>query len=277
MSAITSLDKETFKNLIKNSHTWTEVMIYFRDNHGYTNIKSGKTAKKRCIKENISFSHFNNGNPKIELAKTNKPYHTKTLKKQLYKDGLLTEMCSKCGLGSMWHGKPIVLQLEHIDGDHYNNEISNLTILCPNCHSQTPTWCGRSANNVVCACLGCKKRIKKGTTRCKKCTVLKKHKENNTEPKEDDLVSEPEFGQYNCIDCNESITERSTRCQSCASKKFNVRKVPDRPSLEQLIKDYKELKSMVAVGKKYGVSDNAVNKWLKGYNIQEHIRDLAKN
>lgn len=47
--------------------------------------------------------------------------------------------CNGCGL-SEWRGKEIVLQVEHIDGDSFNNVLDNLELLCPNCHSQTPTW-----------------------------------------------------------------------------------------------------------------------------------------
>ena len=47
--------------------------------------------------------------------------------------------CNGCGL-SEWRGNKLVLQVEHIDGDKMNNELSNLELLCPNCHSQTPTW-----------------------------------------------------------------------------------------------------------------------------------------
>ncbi len=186
MSAITSLDKQTFENLIKNSKTWTEVMIYFRDNHGYTNIKSGKTAKKRCIKENISFSHIDKNTKNTSLINVNitvspnpdtkKPYCPKKLKEKLFKEGLLKEICSECGLGPMWEGAPIVLQLEHIDGDHYNNEITNLTILCPNCHSQTPTWCGKSVDTKKYNCINCKTKISGNSDRCRSCSALNRHK-----------------------------------------------------------------------------------------------------
>lgn len=51
------------------------------------------------------------------------------------------EMCKN----ETWNGKPITLELEHIDGDKKNNIKENLKLLCPNCHSQTPTWRRRKA------------------------------------------------------------------------------------------------------------------------------------
>ena len=51
--------------------------------------------------------------------------------------------CSKCGL-SEWLGKPLPLELEHIDGNNQNNSRENLEGLCPNCHSLTETWRGRN-------------------------------------------------------------------------------------------------------------------------------------
>jgi len=51
--------------------------------------------------------------------------------------------CEECGI-SEWNDKPLTLEVDHIDGDGSNNELTNLKILCPNCHSQTPTWRGRN-------------------------------------------------------------------------------------------------------------------------------------
>jgi len=53
--------------------------------------------------------------------------------------------CWECGLSEWLKGK-LVLELDHIDGDNKNNEISNLRFLCPNCHSQTKTYRGKHIN-----------------------------------------------------------------------------------------------------------------------------------
>jgi hypothetical protein len=54
--------------------------------------------------------------------------------------------CWLCGI-TEWNGKSIVLELEHVDGNSENNEIGNLSILCPNCHSQTPTYKAKNKGN----------------------------------------------------------------------------------------------------------------------------------
>lgn len=51
--------------------------------------------------------------------------------------------CSICGNTGEWNSKKLVLQLDHINGIHNDNRIENLRLLCPNCHSQTDTFCGK--------------------------------------------------------------------------------------------------------------------------------------
>lgn len=58
----------------------------------------------------------------------------------------IIKSCSNCGL-SEWMGKPITLEIEHIDGNFYNNFEPNLTLLCPNCHSQTDTYKAKNKGN----------------------------------------------------------------------------------------------------------------------------------
>lgn len=68
---------------------------------------------------------------------------SKIVKKFVLDNGLLDNVCSWCGQGPEWQGKPLTLELDHIDENHENNDLSNLRILCPNCHTQTPTYRGK--------------------------------------------------------------------------------------------------------------------------------------
>ena len=64
------------------------------------------------------------------------------------KDYLLLDdpRCSECEIRE-WRGKPISLECDHIDGDGSNNILTNARLLCPNCHSQTPTFRAKNAKN----------------------------------------------------------------------------------------------------------------------------------
>ena len=66
------------------------------------------------------------------------------LKRRLLAEGIFERRCCWCRRRT-WRGRPILLELDHIDGDHLNNELTNLRLLCPNCHAQTPTYKGRNA------------------------------------------------------------------------------------------------------------------------------------
>lgn len=64
-----------------------------------------------------------------------------SLKARVIDAGLLKNECDECGLQPEWQGKKLVLHLEHTNGDHQDNRLENLRLLCPNCHSQTDTYC----------------------------------------------------------------------------------------------------------------------------------------
>lgn len=70
-------------------------------------------------------------------------FQTFKLKNRLLKEGILINKCAVCGISS-WNKKPLNLELDHVDGRRMNHELSNLRLLCPNCHSQTDNY--RSKN-----------------------------------------------------------------------------------------------------------------------------------
>lgn len=200
-----------------------------------------KTVKNKLELYKIDYSHFNgnvlrsrSGENKYKDA-SNYLYKGSTittfkLKEKLIRDGLKENKCECCGI-DMWNNKPIVLQLHHIDGDHTNNELENLQLLCPNCHSQTDSYCG---------------------------AALKKKR-------------------YYCQRCGEEIGNKSTYCMRCNG--FNHRKV-ERPSKEELINDLKELRVILKIASKYNVSDKAIYKWCKSYDMpdkKDKLLEFADN
>lgn len=70
-------------------------------------------------------------------------YQTNKLRKRLIKEGIKEDKCESCGV-SEWQGQKLNLELDHIDGNKYNHVLSNLRIICPNCHSLTSTFRGRN-------------------------------------------------------------------------------------------------------------------------------------
>jgi hypothetical protein len=63
--------------------------------------------------------------------------------------GLYPYVCSECGQLPEWNGKPLVLQVDHINGDPTDNRPENLRFLCPNCHTQTDTFAGRKCGRAM--------------------------------------------------------------------------------------------------------------------------------
>ncbi|MFJ3716847.1 HNH endonuclease signature motif containing protein [Streptomyces sp. NPDC090057] len=64
------------------------------------------------------------------------------LRRAMLAEGL-EERCSLCGVGAVWLGEPLPLEVDHIDGNWRDNRLRNLRFLCPNCHSTTDTYRGR--------------------------------------------------------------------------------------------------------------------------------------
>ena len=70
-------------------------------------------------------------------------YQSNKLRKRLFSEKIKDERCELCGL-TEWLGKKLSLEVDHKDGNRYNHSLSNLQILCPNCHSQTNTYRGKN-------------------------------------------------------------------------------------------------------------------------------------
>ncbi len=95
--------------------------------------KTNKFCDNTCQQEWI---WRNETIPKIEAGECT--HNSRALKPYLIEK--FGENCFECGIGPTWNDKPLVLQLDHIDGDSDNNYPKNLRLLCPNCHSQTENF-----------------------------------------------------------------------------------------------------------------------------------------
>ncbi len=71
-------------------------------------------------------------------------YQTNKLKCRLLNAGIFKNVCAECNQGPEWNGKPLVLQLDHVNGISTDHRLENLRILCPHCHSQTETFTGKN-------------------------------------------------------------------------------------------------------------------------------------
>jgi len=91
----------------------------------------------------------------------------------LIKENILEYKCFICNINE-WVNKTLILHLDHINGNNTDNRIENLRLLCPNCHSQTDTYCGKNIakNKLIIKnkCLECGVQLNELSSKiCKKC------------------------------------------------------------------------------------------------------------
>ncbi len=145
-----SYTKEQLESLCQDSYSYSDVLRKL----GIQPIGSNfVTIKKYIEKYEIDISHFTHRGwrknkqgedvaivPLEEICKENTHFQCNQLKKRLIAANIFKNECACCGLTNEWQGKPITLELHHKNGNHFDNRIENLQILCPNCHSQTDTF-----------------------------------------------------------------------------------------------------------------------------------------
>lgn len=229
------------------------------------------TAKKRIKILELNTDHFTRQGhlkgkthnwakkiPLIEILVKDSKYGcgTDKLKKRLIKEGYFEYKCYECGL-TEWRGLPISLELEHRNGDRFDNRIENLTLLCPNCHAQTETYRGKNIKKEKQEekhCSKCGKKISKYGNKSGLCVCCVKQTKINNIKECKDIKK--------CSDCGDIITKRSKTglCLKCSHKlQYKVKNRPSKEELEELLK----INSYCAIGRMFGVSDNAIRKWLK--------------
>jgi len=82
--------------------------------------------------------------PLIDILQGKHPdYQTFKLKNRLLKEKIKENKCEICNIDS-WNNRSLTMQLDHIDGNSHNHRLENLRMICPNCHAQTETWCGKN-------------------------------------------------------------------------------------------------------------------------------------
>lgn len=74
-------------------------------------------------------------------------YPTSKLRKRLIKEGYKENKCEECGIEAIWNNKPLILQVDHKNGNNRDHRLKNLILLCPNCHSQTITFGSKNIKN----------------------------------------------------------------------------------------------------------------------------------
>ena len=141
------LSEEELAQLVKESRSFQDLAKKI----GYKKEGGGiQAALKEAVKErNLDTSHFlgqgwnkNNHNYSTFTNNSIKKNGKTTLNAIIHLRG---NRCECCNL-TEWLGQPINLEIHHIDGNHNNNELENIQLLCPNCHSYTDNYRGRNAN-----------------------------------------------------------------------------------------------------------------------------------
>ena len=195
--------------------------------------------------------------------------------------------CECCGL-SEWNNIPITLQAHHKDGDKTNNELNNLQLLCPNCHSQTENYCSKNISKVpvsdddLIAALQKQPSIRQallsvglsdGSVNYRRARSLLS-REGVVLPEKQHKCLTNEYSDGICIDCGKPISYGAVRCHHCSSINI-VKDISRRPEKDILKEQIRNL-PFTKIGEIYNVSDNAVRKWCDFYKLPRTKTEIKK-
>lgn len=246
-------------NLIKTSYSLREVCI--KSNIVVT-TGNYNTLKKIITENNIDISHFKRQGgvykkpEKIEYYLTNNSTIASfKLKNKLFKHALKEKKCECCGL-TEWMGKPINLQLHHINGINTDNRLENLQILCPNCHSFTDNFSGKNQKNNI------KERNIKINNKLDDNLIIS-------------LLNENKDIEYIA---NKLDRKPSTILKHIKKNGIKIEHVKKTTlyNVEEMFSLMREFKTYSTVGKIMGVSDNAIKKRFIKLGYPSNKKDLLK-
>ena len=154
-SKVYNYTDEEFKDIIARNHSWCACAreIGLSPNGSNSRIQ----LKKRIEELGIDISHFDQTRDAREasikysleeiMVENSSYQNTTKLKERIIAANIIPYKCAICGNKGEWQGQKLVLQLDHINGKHFDHRRENLRFLCPNCHSQTDTFSGRNKKN----------------------------------------------------------------------------------------------------------------------------------
>lgn len=273
--------EDQFIKEFKGSRNYTECARKLEEKYGQK-VDIGKVSifGKRLALDTSHMSHVPGLSDKKKQEKKtafiekylveNSSKPNRYIKPKIIEYNIIEYRCNVCHNSGSWMNLELSLHLDHINGNSRDNRIENLQFLCPNCHSKTETYC-KSKSSLE------KKTIKKKkiqhATQKEKGENIKKTKEKGN--KKEKLHAKPKRQRKKekpsptpCPSCGGVMSRRASLCRECASSS-------SKPTKEQLTENIIMLNAnMSAVGRMYNVSDSAVRKWLKSYNMPTKVRDL---
>jgi hypothetical protein len=186
----------------------------------------------------------------------------------------------ECCKNTHWLNQEINLELHHKDGDKSNNELDNLELLCPNCHSYTENYGSKNIRHAEISDKDLVQALRTHSTVRQALFAVGLSDAGANYNRARVLVN-----QYNiilpqepvnpkekyCIDCGKVICLESERCVECQGKTRQIFTIT-REELKNLIR----IKPFTQIAKMYGVSDNAIRKRCDSYNLPRKSSDIKQ-